>query len=191
MNSDGKVAEDLRPPRGSLSSRLLNSSSAVERGRAGLGQPRADVRRGLLRSAARARRRGRPRPGGSSCRPSSSMISWPNCRRRMPPRASSGSAAIRPKMFRLAGSAVHAQQQVGRAQVEEAQRVRLDDLARFISRRSFSAAGGIVDGQDLVAGLGRGQQVADRADAADARGDAGHLARTAGLRRTSRSRGTR
>ena len=47
--------------------------------------------------------------------------------------------------------------------------------AQFISRRSFSGRGRNAHAQDGVAGFGRGQQVADRADAADARGDAGHF----------------
>ena len=43
------------------------------------------------------------------------------------------------------------------------------------------AAAGDVDRQQRVAGLGRGQQVADRADAADAGGDDRHLAEGAAL----------
>ena len=65
--------------------------------------------------------------------------------------------------------AVPAEQQVGGAEVEEAQGVRLDDLAEV--HQAAQLLGGraeCVDRQDAVAGLGRGDQVADRADAADA-----------------------
>ena len=70
---------------------------------------------------------------------------------------------------------VHAEQQVGRGQVEEAQRVRLHDLrevedAAQVGRRLRDA-----HGQDGVARLGRGDQVAHRADAADARHQRRHL----------------
>ncbi len=71
--------------------------------------------------------------------------------------------------------AVHAQEQVGAAQVEERQRVRLDDLAQV--HEPAELVGGRRDGhrEDLVARLGRGQQVADRADPADPGRDPGHL----------------
>ena len=35
--------------------------------------------------------------------PTAAMISWPNCRRRMPLRATSGLAEMSPKMFRVSG----------------------------------------------------------------------------------------
>ena len=60
--------------------------------------------------------------------------------------------------------------------MEEAQRVALDDLAEVHQPAQLVGGGRDVDGHDGVARLGRGQQMADRADAADARGDAGHLA---------------
>ena len=61
--------------------------------------------------------------------PSISMIVCPICRRRMPSRASSRMlGACTPKMLRLAGSAVHPQQQIRAGQVEEAQRMGLHDL---------------------------------------------------------------
>ena len=60
--------------------------------------------------------------------------------------------------------------------MEEAQRVALDDLAEVHQPAQLVGGGRDVDGHDGVAGLGRGEQMADRADAADARGDAGHFA---------------
>ena len=71
---------------------------------------------------------------------------------------------------------VPAEQEVRRAQVEEAQRMALDDLAEVHQPAQLVGGGRDVDGHDGVAGLGRGEQVADGADAADARGDAGHFA---------------
>ena len=173
MKSVGKLPKICDLVADSVSSSLLNSSSAIlRRGAAPRAAGRGSASRPSWRQRRCARRRARPRPGGSCLPPSISMISWPNWRRRMPPRASSGSAAIRPKTLRLAGSAVPAEQQVGRAQVEEAQRVRLDDLAEVHQPAQLLGRRRDAHGQDCVAGLGRGQQVADRADAADARGDA-------------------
>ena len=70
---------------------------------------------------------------------------------------------------------VPAEQEIRRAEVEEAQRVALDDLAEVHQPAQLVGGGRDVHGHDGVAGLGGGQQVADRADAADARGDAGHF----------------
>ena len=76
---------------------------------------------------------------------------------------------------------VHAEQQVGRREMEQAQSVRLDDL------RQFENAAQLVGGrrnsyrQQRVAGLGGGDQVADRADAADARHQRRHLVKRAAL----------
>jgi hypothetical protein len=74
------------------------------------------------------------------------MTSWPNWRSRIPRRAISGSACISPKTLRVAGSCVHAEQQVRCGEVEEAQRVRLQDLAE-VGQPPLEpiAAGGIVD----------------------------------------------
>ena len=103
------------------------------------------------------------------------MISWPNCRSRMPPRASSRSAAIRPKMFRRAGSLSKPRSRSGELRWKKLsacdwtiwrQVHQPPQLHRRRRRRHR---------QDLVAGLGRGDQVADRADAADPRRDPGHL----------------
>ena len=86
---------------------------------------------------------------------------------------------------------VPAEEEVRRAEVEEAQGMALDDLAEVHQPAQLVGGGRDVDGHDGVAGLGGGEQVADGADAADARGDAGHFGVRAGLRRISRSRGTR
>ena len=48
-------------------------------------------------------------------------------------------------------------------------------------RRSLSAVGGILHRQQRVAGLGGGDQMADRADAADARHQRWHLGERAAL----------
>ena len=66
-------------------------------------------------------------------------------------------------MLRRSG-AVETQQQVRGGEVKEAQRVRLDDLAavhRFAQLRGRRRDAHAHDG---VAGLGRGQKMADRAD---------------------------
>ena len=70
---------------------------------------------------------------------------------------------------------VPAEQKIRRAQMEETQRVALDDLAEVHQAAQLVGGGRNVDGHDGVAGLGRGERVADRADAADALGDAGHF----------------
>ena len=107
--------------------------------------------------------------------PSSSMISWPNWRRRMPRRASSGSAAIRPKMFRPAGSLSMPRSRSGPLRWKNDSCVRLDDLAQVHQPAELVGGRRNGHGEDLVAGLGRGQQVADRADPADPGRDPGHL----------------
>jgi len=93
-----------------------------------------------------------------------------------------------PKMLRTAGSLSKPRMEIGRAEVEEAQRMRLDDLPRFINRRNLSAAGGMLDRQDLVRRLGGRQEVADRADPADARRDARHLVQRAPSQKRSKPR---
>ena len=113
--------------------------------------------------------------------PSSWMIVWPIWRRRMPSLARSGCLAITPKTFRVAGVRVPAKQQVGGREVEERQGVRLHQLrevhqpAELIGRRRDG------DAEQLVAGLGGSEQVADRADAAGARREGRHLAVGAAL----------
>ena len=103
------------------------------------------------------------------------MICWPNARSRMPPRASSGLAFARPKMWRCSGGAVEAEQQIGRAQVKEAQGMRLHDLGQVQQPAQLFGGRRNLHRHDLIPRLHRRDQMADRADAADARGDAGHL----------------
>ena len=104
------------------------------------------------------------------------MISWPNWRSRMPARARSAFAAIKPKTLRCAGGVSQPSRKSGALRWKEAQRVALDDLAEVHQPAELVGGGRDVDGHDGVAGLGRGEQMADGADAADARGDAGHFA---------------
>ena len=75
--------------------------------------------------------------------------------------------------------AFHAHQQVGGAQVEEAQRVALHELAPVHQPSQLFRPRRDAHAEDVVASLGASQQVAHRADAADARGDARHLPKTA------------
>jgi hypothetical protein len=70
---------------------------------------------------------------------------------------------------------VPAQDEVGRAQVEEAERMALDDLAQVHQPAQLVRGWGDRDGHDGVAGPRRGQQVAHGADPADARRDGRHL----------------
>ena len=73
------------------------------------------------------------------------------------------------------GIGLHAQQQIGRGEIEEAQRVRLHHLRQV--QHAAQLRGGVRNAHrhDGFAGLGRGNQVRNRADAADARHQAGHL----------------
>ena len=70
---------------------------------------------------------------------------------------------------------VEAEQQVGRRQMEEAQRVGLDDLPAMHDFAQLRRRWRDAHAHDGFARLGRGEQMADRADAADARGDRRHL----------------
>ena len=70
---------------------------------------------------------------------------------------------------------VPADQEVGGAEVEEAQGVALGELAHVHQAAQLVGRRRNLDGEDLVARLGRGEQVADRADAAGAGGDRRHL----------------
>ncbi len=103
------------------------------------------------------------------------MISWPNWRKRMPARARSLFEAIRPKTLRCACGVSQPSRKVRRAQVEKAQRVRLDELAEVQQPAQLVGGGRNVDGHQRVAGLGGRERVAHRAYAADALGDAGHF----------------
>jgi hypothetical protein len=73
------------------------------------------------------------------------------------------------------GRAVEAEQQIGSAQVEEAQGVGLGDLPEVEQAAELLGGGRDGDGEDGIARLDGGDEVADGADAADAGGDAGHL----------------
>ena len=70
---------------------------------------------------------------------------------------------------------VPAEQKIRRAQVKETQRVRLDELAEVQQPAQFVGGGRNIDGHQRVAGLGRGERVADGTDSADALRDARHL----------------
>ena len=73
------------------------------------------------------------------------------------------------------GVGVEAEQQVRGGEVEEAQCVRLHDLGEVHHPPQVGAGRRGLHGEDLVARLGGGDQVADRADAADPGHDRGHL----------------
>ena len=70
---------------------------------------------------------------------------------------------------------IHAQQQVGRREVEEAQRVGLHELRAMQQFAQHGGRLGNLHGHDGVAGFHGGQQMAHRTDAADARRDGRHF----------------
>jgi len=70
---------------------------------------------------------------------------------------------------------VEPEQEIGGREVEEAQRVRLDDLGQIEHAAQPDTSRGHGYPQDLVTGFGRGHHVADRADAADPRHEGRHL----------------
>jgi hypothetical protein len=70
---------------------------------------------------------------------------------------------------------VEAEQHVGRGEMKEAQRMRLRDLAAMQQLPQLRRGRRNANAHDGVAGLDRGEQMADRANAADARGDRRHL----------------
>jgi len=76
---------------------------------------------------------------------------------------------------------VPAQQEVRRTKVKEAQRMALDDLAEVHEAAQFIRRRRNVNGHDGIPGLGGGQQMADRTNAADACRDAGHFCVRAAL----------
>ncbi len=75
----------------------------------------------------------------------------------------------------LGGVGLHAQQQIGRGKMEEAQSMGLHHLRQIQHAPQLRGGMRNADGHDGFAGLGRGQEVRDRADAADAGHEAGHL----------------
>ena len=76
---------------------------------------------------------------------------------------------------------IEAQQQVGSRQIEEAEGVRLRHLGAMDEFPQPDAGFGRRHRHDRVASFGGSQQVADRADAANARGDRRHLVERAAL----------
>src|ERR1035441_5626187 len=95
------------------------------------------------------------------------------------PNAGAGQLGIggnQPEDVPLGLRRVPAEQKIRSAQVKEAQGMALDDLAEVHQPAQLVRGGRDVDGHDGVTRLGRREQMADGADAADARGNAGHLA---------------
>ena len=72
------------------------------------------------------------------------MISWPNWRSRMPARARSALEAIRPNTFRLAGGVSQPSRKSGALRWKKLSAWLWMIWPRFISRRSLSAAGGML-----------------------------------------------
>ncbi len=79
------------------------------------------------------------------------------------------------------GVRLHAEEQVGRGEIKEAEGVRLDHLGEI--QHAAQLRGGMrnADGHDGFAGLGRGDEMGDGADAADAGHEAGHLVKGTAL----------
>ena len=80
------------------------------------------------------------------------------------------------------GVGLHAQQQIGRGEMEEAQGVRLDHLGQIQHPPELRGGMRNADRHDGFAGFGGGQHMRDRADAADARREAGHLVKRPAFR---------
>ena len=97
------------------------------------------------------------------------MTCWPNWRRRMPPRAEFGIRANDAEDVAVFRIGIHAEEQIRRGKIEEAERVRLDDLREIQDAAQFRGGGRNTHGEQGVARLGGGEQMADGADAADAR----------------------
>ncbi len=102
------------------------------------------------------------------------MISWPNCRRRMP-RREIGVGGDQAEDIPPGRIGIHAQKEVGPAEVEKRQCVGLDYLTQVHQPAELVCCRRDGDRENLVARLGRGQQMADRADTADPGRDSGHL----------------
>ena len=107
--------------------------------------------------------------------PSSSMMCWPKRRSPMPARPSSGLAAATPKMWRCAGSDSMPSSRSGEERWKKLSACDCTICARF--EHAAQLRGGVRNAHrhDGFAGFGRGEQVRDGADAADARREAGHL----------------
>ena len=87
----------------------------------------------------------------------------------------SGLAPMTPKMLRSAGSASMPRSRSGAERWKKLSACDCTICARFMMRRRLGGGRRDAHGEDLVAGLGGGDQVADRADAADARHERRHL----------------
>ena len=123
--------------------------------------------------------------------PSHSMICWPNWRRRMPSRASSGMLLHHAEDVALGRIAVHARAAgPGDDRWKKLSACDCTICARFMMRRSLTAVSRNAHGQDGIAGLGGGQQVAAPGRCRRCAPSAKAFRRTAGPRRISRSRGT-
>ena len=75
----------------------------------------------------------------------------------------------------LARIGIHPHQKVGAGKVKEREGVALHELGVVEHAAQLYAGFGHAHGQQFIAGLGGGEQMRNRADAADARGDGGHL----------------
>ncbi len=100
--------------------------------------------------------------------------------------ADAGAAQLRlgcgkPKNIAQLGVGLHAQQQVGRGQIEEAERVRLHHLRQVQHAPQLRRGVRNAHRHDGLASLGGGQEMGDRADAADARHEARHLVKRPAL----------
>ena len=81
----------------------------------------------------------------------------------------------------LGGIGVHAEQQIGRREIEETERMRLHELRAVQQLPQLNGSRRNPHCQNAVAGFGGCQQVAHRANTAYPRGDAGHFVEGAPL----------
>ena len=145
------------------------------RGGVGLGQPGADARAAFL--SQRAADAAGHCPGRMNLLPAEHLDDF--LAELAEPDAGAGQVGVggnQPEHIALGWRRVPAEQEIGRAQVKEAQGMALDDLPEVHQAAELVGGGGDVDRHDGVARLGGGQQMADGADAANPWGDAGHLA---------------
>jgi len=93
----------------------------------------------------------------------------------MPSLASPGFSRATPRMLRTAGSASNPKSRSGDERWKNDSAVRLDDLAKIDDPPQVLSGRRRLDGQDVVDGLGRRDQVTDGADPADPGHEGGHL----------------
>ena len=103
------------------------------------------------------------------------MISWPNWRSRMPPRAMSGMLGDQAEDVARGRLGVPAEEKVGAAEMEEAEGMRLEDLPQIHQPAQLDRGRRDLHREQHIARLRRRQQMADGADAADAGAEPGHL----------------